>query len=231
MIATTADPAAPAETPPETLAETVAETPAETVADTLADTRADLSAARRAMIDSQLRVSGVNHERVLAAMLHVRREDHLPAAARGHAYIDRAIALGQGRALPAPLFHGLLLTEALPAAGERVLVVSGGSSYLAALVEAMGALVDSLDAAQPLAVTGAAQGYGLVLIDGAIEQLPAALADALVDGGRVVTGLVLRGVTRLASGRKVGGAVQLLPLAEVGIPVLGSFARAARWSF
>ena len=200
---------------------------------TAADTgdTADYSAARRAMIDSQLRVSGVNHERVLAAMAKVAREDHVPAAARGHAYIDRAIPLDNGQALPAPLVHGMMLSEALPAAGDRVLVVSSGSSYLAALVEAMGALVDSIDAADAGPARRGQQPYDLLLIDGAIEHLPTALSAAVAEGGRVVTGLILRGVTRLASGRKLGGAVQLLPLAEVGIPVLGQFARAKSWSF
>ena len=200
---------------------------------TAADTgdTADYSAARRAMIDSQLRVSGVNHERVLAAMAKVAREDHVPAAARGHAYIDRAIPLDNGQALPAPLVHGMMLSEALPAAGDRVLVVSSGSSYLAALVEAMGALVDSIDAADAGPTRRGQQPYDLLLIDGAIEHLPTALSAAVAEGGRVVTGLILRGVTRLASGRKLGGAVQLLPLAEVGIPVLGQFARAKSWSF
>ena len=191
----------------------------------------DYSAARRAMIDSQLRVSGVNHESVLAAMAKVAREDHVPAEARGHAYIDRAIPLGSGQALPAPLVQGLMLSEALPAAGERVLLVSSGSTYLAALVEAMGALVDSIAAADAGAAKRGGQPYDLLLIDGAMEQLPAGLAAAVSEGGRVVTGLVLRGVTRLASGRKLGGAVQLLPLAEVGIPVLDQFARAKSWSF
>jgi len=187
--------------------------------------------ARRAMIDSQLRVSGVNDPAVLAAMGKVAREQFVPAEARGHAYIDRAIPLGDGRALPAPLVHGLMLSEALPRTGERVLVVTGGSTYLAALVEAMGALVDSVDAAAVATAKRSAAPYDLVLIDGAIEQLPGALADALAEGGRVVTGLLLRGVTRLASGRKLGGEVQLLPLAEVGIPVLGDFVRAKSWSF
>lgn len=187
--------------------------------------------ARRAMIDSQLRVSGVNDPAVLAAMGKVAREQFVPAEAQGHAYIDRAIPLGAGGALPAPLVHGLMLSEALPRAGERVLVVTGGSTYLAALVEAMGALVDSVDAATVATVKRGAAPYDLVLIDGAIEQLPGALADALSEGGRVVTGVVLRGVTRLASGRKLGGEVQLLPLAEVGIPVLGDFVRAKSWSF
>jgi protein-L-isoaspartate(D-aspartate) O-methyltransferase len=46
-----------------------------------------------------------------------------------------------------------------------------------------------------------------------------------------VTGLVERGVTRLAIGRKAAGAVALLPLAEMGIPVLAEFAAPKRWSF
>ena len=195
---------------------------------TTADTTAS---ARRAMIDSQLRVSGVNHERVLAAMNAVAREQFVPAAARGHAYIDRAIPLGAGQALPAPLFHGMLLSEALPQPGERVLVVTSGSGYLAALVETMGALVDRLDVAEGAPSTAPKAQYDAVLVDGAIEELPEWLGKALVEGGRIATGLVLRGVTRLASGRKLGGSVQLLPLAEVGIPVLGLFARAKSWSF
>ena len=192
---------------------------------------ANPDAARRAMIDSQLRVSGVNDAAVLAAIGKVARENFVPAEARGHAYIDRAIPLGQNRALAAPLVHGMMLSEALPRPGERVLVVTAGSTYLSALVEAMGALVDSVDAAAVAKAKRGAAPYDLVLIDGAIEQLPGALADALAEGGRVVTGLVLRGVTRLASGRKLGGTVQLVPLAEVGIPVLGDFARTKTWSF
>ena len=192
---------------------------------------ASASAARRAMIDSQLRVSGVNHERVLAAIGAVAREDFVPAAARGHAYIDRAIPLGAGRALAAPLVQGMMLSEAMPEPGERILVITAGSGYLSALVEAMGALVDSIDAADAATAKRGAGGYDLILIDGAIEELPVALAGALAEGGRIVTGLVLRGVTRLASGRKLGGTVQLLPLAEVGIPVLGDFTRAKSWSF
>ena len=167
----------------------------------------------------------------MSAISRIPREDYLPAEARGHAYIDRAIPLGQGRALPAPLVQGMMLSEALPRPGERVLVVTAGSTYLAALVGAMGALVDSVDAAAVAKAKRSAAPYDLVLIDGAIEHLPGALADAMAEGGRVVTGLVLRGVTRLASGRKLGGKVQLLPLAEVGIPVLGDFARAKTWSF
>ena len=194
-------------------------------------TAIDNSAARRAMIDSQLRVSGVNHEAVLAAMSAVAREDFVPANARGHAYIDRAIPVDSAHALPAPLVHGKMLTEAAPQVGERVLVVSCGSNYLPALVEAMGASVEVASAAEAAAGKPGSAGFTLLLIDGAVEHLPASLVAALADGGRVVTGLVQRGVTTLASGTKAGGAVQLAPLADIGIPVLAEFAAPKSWSF
>ncbi|MDP3906289.1 protein-L-isoaspartate O-methyltransferase [Novosphingobium sp.] len=190
----------------------------------------DFVAARRAMIDSQLRVSGVNEEWVLSAMGKAPREDFVPAAARGHAYIDRAIPLDDGHALPAPLVHGRMLGEAAPTAQDTVLIVSCGSDYLAALVRPLAGAVTVVSAAD--AAAGQVRGdYSLLLVDGAVEQLPAALTDCLVDAGRVVTGLVERGVTRLAAGRKLSGSVALLPLAEIGIPVLAEFAAPKRWSF
>lgn len=191
----------------------------------------DTAAARRAMIDSQLRVSGVNDEAVLAAMTAVPREDYVPAAARGHAYIDRSIPLDGGHALPAPLVQGMMLATAAPKAGERVLVIGCGSNYLPALVEAMGASVEVVTAAEAAAGKAGSAGFSLLLIDGAIEQLPASLVDALADGGRVVTGLLQRGVTGLASGTKIGGSVKLTPLADIGIPALAEFAAPKSWSF
>jgi protein-L-isoaspartate(D-aspartate) O-methyltransferase len=189
----------------------------------------DSSAARKAMIDSQLRVSGVNEEWLLAAMGTVAREDHVPAAMRGHAYIDRALPLGDGHALPAPLVQGRMLSEAAPRSSDRVLVVSCGSDYLAALVRLLARDVVVIPAAAAaVRVKGV---YDLILVDGAIEQLPAVLADALIEGGRIVTGLVERGVTRLATGRKIAGAVSLVALADIGMPVLPEFAAPKSWSF
>lgn len=191
----------------------------------------DSAAARKAMIDSQLRVSGVNDGAVLAAIAQVAREDFVPATARGHAYIDRSIALDDAHALPAPLFHGKLLVEAAPRAGERVLVVSCGSNYLPALVEAMGASVEVSSAADAAAGKPGSVGFTLLLIDGAVEQLPDSLIGALADGARVFTGLSVHGVTCLAGGTKADGKVMLEPLADMGIPALPEFAAAKSWSF
>ena len=190
----------------------------------------DFAAARRAMIDSQLRTSGVNEPFVLARMSVVPREDFVPEAVKGSAYIDRAVRLGDGRYLPAPVFHGALLAEARPQAGERVLVVDGGSGYLAELVRPMVKAVETID---PVAgAEGKAEGrFTLLLIDGAVEHVPEALTALLEPDGRIVTGLFERGVTRLATGRLSDGALALLPLAEMGIPRLTEFDSPARWSF
>ena len=196
-----------------------------------ANTAAAQAVARRAMIDSQLRVSGVNEEWVLAAMARVPREDFVPEDARGHAYIDRAIPLDGNHALPAPLVHGMMLVEAAPQAEDRVLVVSCGSGYLGELLRPQVAVLDTVSAADAATQAKGMGQYTLVLVDGAIEQLPAGLAGELAEGGRIVTGLVERGVTRLATGRKQQGEVALLPLADIGIPVLREFAAPKRWSF
>ncbi len=195
------------------------------------DTTAAQASARRAMIDSQLRVSGVNEEWVLAAMASVPREDFVPAAARGHAYIDRAIPLDDSHSLPAPLVQGMMLVEAAPRSDDRVLLVSCGSGYLGELLRPQVAVLDTVPAADAAAQAGGMGQYTLVLVDGAIEHLPAGLAAELAEGGRIVTGLVERGVTRLATGRKQGGEVALLPLADIGIPILREFAAPKRWSF
>lgn len=185
--------------------------------------------ARRAMIDSQLRVSGVNSPDVLAAMNAVAREDYVPAALQANAYLDRAIALDGGGAMPAPLVHGRMLVEAAVQAGEKVLVISA-SGYLAALAKELGAAVTQITPADTLAKKKAGP-FSLILIDGAAEQLPAFVAASLASDGRVVTGTVTRGITRLAAGRKSADGVALLELADLGMPVITEFAAPKQWSF
>ncbi len=185
--------------------------------------------ARRAMIDSQLRVSGVNDAAVIRAMGAVQRENFVPAALQANAYVDRALPLGGGAALAAPLVHGRMLAEAALQPGEKVLVIST-SGYLAALVTAMGGAV-TLMSPDAAAAKKKSAAFSLILIDGAAEVLPAAIAAMLTADGRVITGVVERGITRLAAGRKSGDGIALMNLAEIGMPLLAAFAAAKSWSF
>ena len=187
----------------------------------------DGGAARRAMIDSQLRPSGVNDPQVLARFADVARENFVPAASRTVAYMDRAVPLGNGRVLAPPLSHGQMLVEAKPTSADRALVVDGGTGYLAALLKPM---VASLDVVAP-GDKPRGKDYTLLLIDGAVEELPAALTAALAEDARVVTGLMARGVSRLATGRKAAGTVGFLTLGEADFAPLAAYARPRQWSF
>ena len=192
-------------------------------------THTDSSTARKAMIDSQLRTSGVNEEFALARMMAVPREDFLPDDKAPLAYIDRSIRI-DGGALASPLFYGKVLLEAAPMADDRVLVIEGGTGYLAALVAPLVANLDTASASA--AANGDLEGsYSLILVDGAIEQLPDDVAKCLEEGGRIVSGLVLRSVSRLASGRKIAGHLSLQPVEDLGIPILHAFDAPKKWSF
>jgi protein-L-isoaspartate(D-aspartate) O-methyltransferase len=188
------------------------------------------AAARKAMIDSQLRTSGVNADFVLARMGSVPREDFVPEAAGGVAYMDRAIPLGGGRWLAAPLVQGMMLQEAAPTPADKALLVDGGSGYLAELLRP---LVGSLDVIAPVEASSASRrkDYTLLVVDGAVEELPEVLVKRLADDARVVCGVVRGGLTRLARGRKAAGALALLPLAEIGMPALPEFAKPRAWTF
>jgi protein-L-isoaspartate(D-aspartate) O-methyltransferase len=186
--------------------------------------------ARRAMIDSQLRTSGVNEPWVLSAFARVPRENFVPQAARAHAYIDRALPLEDGRLLAPALVHGKMLGAAAPVSADKVLVITSGSLYLAELLNGLAGTVDTVDA-RNVAVGVSGSGYTLVFVDGAAEQLPPSVAGALAEGGRVITGLVDGAVTRLGLGRKVAGELSFVPLADLAIPVLAEFATPKSWSF
>jgi protein-L-isoaspartate(D-aspartate) O-methyltransferase len=90
----------------------------------------ELAVARRAMIESQLRVSGVNDLAILSAFAAIAREDYVPAEKRAIAYMDRAVPLGDGTVLAPALTHGQMLTAAEPVAEDRVLVIGKPGAYL-----------------------------------------------------------------------------------------------------
>lgn len=190
-----------------------------------------MALARRAMIDSQLRVSGVNDPEILAAFAAVAREDFVPAERRAVAYVDRAVPLPGGATLVPALTHGQMLMAAEPVAQDTALVI-GSNGYLAAL---LGHVAGSVQQADTLADASAGTvpegGFSLILIDGAAEVLPDALAKLLADDGRLVTGVIERGVPRLAIARKVGGGVIPTILGETYFAPLPEFAAPKTWSF
>jgi protein-L-isoaspartate(D-aspartate) O-methyltransferase len=189
----------------------------------------DHSAARRAMIDGQLRPEAVTDAAVLAAMASVAREDHVPEGARDFAYFDRPILFADGSSMMPPAALGRLLSELAPRAGERALVVGAASRYSAALLEAMG--VDVTSIAGPDADQIDDEPFDLVLIDGAVEHIPQPLIDRLVDGGRLATALRDRGVSRLVVGRVAAGRLGLRTIVDADVVPLPRFERPRAFTF
>lgn len=208
----------------------------------------DHAAARRLMIDSQLRPQGVTDHGVLEAMNAVEREKFVPADMRALAYVDRSLPLGNGRFLSPPAVLGQLLTQMMPVAGERALVVGAGTGYSAAVLDRIGLDVTAVESAPELAAQARQLGvaaveadlasghkknapYHLVLIEGAVEYVPQPIIDQLADGGRLGTALVERGVTRLIVGRRAGGAFGYLSIGDAGVAALPGFSRPRTFTF
>jgi len=208
-------------------------------------------AARAAMVVSQLRTSGVSDARVVAAMADVPREAFLPESLGALAYRDRTVPLGEGRGQNPPLATGLLLNEARIAPGERVLVVGAAGGYAAAVAARLAGQVVAVESDAALAgiartalngqaklvegpLTDGAPGeaaFDVLIMDGAVGQLPDALVQQLRVGGRIVTGLVDRGVTRLASGVRTDDSFGLRAFADVECVVLPGFEKPDGFKF
>jgi len=207
---------------------------------------------RRAMVSNQLRTAAVNDPRVVEAMRAIPRERHVPADSAPLAYLDRAIALGAGRALNPPMATGRLLTEAHPLPGDRALVVGAATGYAAALLAELVTSVTALEEDAGLLAIARASGasprvtfvegplakgwkkgapYDLILIDGAVEHVPQAIIDQLSPEGRLATAIVDRGVTRLCIGRKAGTAFGLNAFADADAVILPGFARPRGFEF
>ena len=208
----------------------------------------DFSLARRAMIDSQLRPQGVTDRAVLAAMGKLERERFVPEGAKAFAYFDRPVKLGEGRTMMPPAALGRLLTEAAPAAGQRALVIGSGTGYSAAVLEAIGLDVVALESSETLAefarqagvetrVGELAKGwskaapYDIILLDGAVEDIPVALGKQLAPEGLIAGAIMDRGVTRLVIGRFANGAVGWRSIADSDVDPIPGFERPRAFTF
>ena len=205
---------------------------------------------RRAMVVSQLRTTGVSDARVVSVMGEVPRERFVPGENSKLAYADLALPIGGGRAINPPMVTGRLLTEAQVVVGDTALVVGAATGYTAALLGKLGATVVAVEedadllavgkAAVPGATwvkgalsAGARKGapYSLIVLDGAVEEIPQGLIDQLADGGRLVGALIEDGVSRLVSGVRVGRGFGVKAFADADTAHLPGFATPAAFSF
>jgi len=170
----------------------------------------DFADARKKMVDGQIRPNRVSDPAILAAMGTLPRERFLPPSLAALAYADENVPLGNARCLAEPRAIAKLAQLVAPLAGKRILVVGAGTGYAAALLAHCGATVTALEEdaallaiARPMLAAlapgvalvegrlvagwAAAAPYDVILIDGALHEVPPAIASQLRPGaGRLV---------------------------------------------
>ena len=184
---------------------------------------AKTEAARRQMIEQQVRTWSVLDPRVLDALSAVPRERFVPEAYRGVAFADAPIPIGCGQHMLAPALEGRILQVLAPVRGERALEIGTGSGFFAACLAHLTGSVDSIEIHADLAAgasrtigelgisrvsveTGDAlarefdAAYEVVAVTGALPAPERRLERALVVGGRM---FVVIGTTRAMEARLV----------------------------
>ncbi|MCK5040785.1 MAG: protein-L-isoaspartate O-methyltransferase [Sphingomonadales bacterium] len=168
--------------------------------------------ARQLMVSGQIMPNKVNDETILNALNAVPRENFLPKAMRGVAYVDDRIKVSDNhdRYVMNPMVLARLLSEADVNPSDLVLVVGGASGYEAAVLgecadavvclEEDAALIErstrdllSFGADNVAVVEGVlAQGvkgqgpFDVIFINGAVEEVPQVLLDQMAEDGRLV---------------------------------------------
>ena len=222
---------------------------------------ADFTAARRNMVDSQVRTSDVTDPALIAAMLAIPRERFLPAAKASLAYLDYDVPVLEGapdrpaRRLLKPMVLAKLIQAASPAESDRALDVGCATGYSAALLSRLVAEVIALEEDAGLAraakdrvseagcanvevvegplVSGWVPSvpYDVILLDGAVEILPPALCDQLREGGRLVC---VRGSGPAAKAmlyRRDMGEISARPVFDAAAALLPGFAETPGFVF
>lgn len=200
------------------------------------------------MVDTQVRPADVTKFPIIAAMLSVPREAFVPAGQEAVAYMDAPIPLGGGREMMEPRNLAKLLDALDVEAHEDVMVVAANLGYSTALLAEMAGSVTAVEAdadmvreaedalaargidaamvvGEPQAGLPKAAPFDVILVDGAVELLPAPLLEQLRDGGRIAAIFQDGALGEARLGVRAEGVVGWRFAFNASAPVLPGFAR------
>ncbi len=211
----------------------------------------ELAAARVSMVLGQLRPDRVSDERVREAMGDVPRERFAPERLRAVAYIDEDLEIAPGRYLMEPRVFARLLQAAGIDASDVVLDVGCGSGYSAAVIARLVGTVVALESDRELRDWASAnlerlsvdnvavvagdltQGYAaeapydVIVVNGAVAEVPAALVDQMAEGGRLVAVVQGGAVGKGTLVTRRDGQIDSVVLFDAQVPYLVGFERRA----
>ena len=209
----------------------------------------DFAARRRTMVDTQVRPSDVTRFPIIESLLHVPRERFVPDAMIEAAYAGDNLVIAPGRVLLDPRTLSKMLDALEPQPDDLVLDLACGTGYSSAVIARLAQAVVAVEPDPELAAEAesllSALGVGNVVVEqaraeigapvhgpydamilqGAIETFPEALAAQLKDGGRVVALFNEGGLGIVRLGLCSAGLIRWRDLFHAGAPVLPGFAR------
>jgi len=168
----------------------------------------DVAAARRQMIEQQVRAWDVLDMRVLSVMERVPREEFAPSPYRDLAFADMCVPLGHGQSMLMPKLEGRILQSLAIQPEDSVLEIGTGSGYFAACMAGLARRVRTLEispdlaesARENLARTGVANvtvetldamtlgpgtQYDVIAVTGSLPMHDPRFEQALAVGGRL----------------------------------------------
>lgn len=133
----------------------------------------NLEAARRQMIDQQVRAWQVLDDAVLEVLRAVPRERFVPEAYREAAFADMEIPLGHGQHMLPPKLDGRLLQSLAIGRDDEVLEIGTGSGFLAACLARLARKVHSVEIHADLAAAAARTLRSLSVANVSVAQTDA----------------------------------------------------------
>ena len=214
----------------------------------------DYAARRTTMVDTQIRPSDVTKFPIIEAMLAVPREEFVPPAQREAAYVGENLRLGRDCVMlePRTLAKMLDALDVLP--DELVLDLGCGLGYSAAVVARLAEAVVAVESDEDMAAEaqailsregadnvivhhaalpeGAPQHgpYDVIMIQGAVAELPEALIAQLKDEGRIACLFMQGALGVVRIGYKRDGAVSWRDAFNASAPILAGFEKQAVFS-
>lgn len=207
----------------------------------------DFAARRTMMVDTQVRPSDVTKFPIIDAMLHVPREDFVPAVKREAAYMGENIDLGDSRVILEPRSLAKMLDALDIGRDELVLDVGAAYGYSSAVIARLAEAVVALEEDETMAheasealmgggtdnaiphhgalTEGAPEHgpYDVIVIEGGVDHVPQALLDQLKDGGRIAAIFMDGALGEARVGYKLDGHISWRLAFNAGAPILPGF--------
>jgi len=215
----------------------------------------DFGVARRNMIESQLRTSRIVDQALLDVMAEVPRERFVPENLHRIAYVDEDLPIGSGRYIMEPLALAGIIQAAEVGPADVVLDIASGTGYGAVVLSRLAGTVFALESDAVLAAGAGdiyaelapdnvvqiegplAEGcaehapFDVILIEGAVENIPDKIVGQLGDGGRLVAIIRTDGIGRVTVIRKSGSHTSRRPVRDASVPLLDEFRQPPEFVF